>query len=500
MIRQKAQVYRGSQARLRAAIDRYLKGGNLTVAIIGGSIAAGQGALDGRAFPAWMELILQKVLGNRVQVHNGAVPGTLSSYMSVCHNVHVPKHADIVLLDYTVNDQDQPIGPVMDNPVRRPFERLLRKLMYYPNKPAVIMVHSYIWHKLAPFAGVYWTSCERDFHDLATYYRLQEVSVKASAWKLMKAGVEGFQVHRTRGDHAGRLQPGVDATLKGKVFYWDIIHPDGMTGHRFMGEIAAQAVLDGVASVKASPLTPEELAEIDDIPPPMMPNNWESKADKCFIGPHFQVTVVSSVGWTWKDEGKDPKRPKLGYISELPGSVLKISVNTTSPTGNKALPVTIEVAYLRSYVNMGQASVVCESGCTCTESKIDGHHTDKTSQLFLHEWKASQSDHCIVAITVLPLSSSGKHKIKVAGIMISEEGGEEGVKNWAAVEMVHDTASSTAGKGQFSVSAYTAGHRRRSLLWDQAAAHEQGQGVRVGVGMQADGEAAPAQAPQQEVV
>lgn len=41
------------------------------------------------------------------QVHNGAVPGTLSSYMSVCHNVHVPKDADIIFVEYSINDDWQ---------------------------------------------------------------------------------------------------------------------------------------------------------------------------------------------------------------------------------------------------------------------------------------------------------------------------------------------------------------------------------------------------------
>jgi DNA polymerase alpha subunit B len=47
-------------------------------------------------------------------------------------------------------------------------------------------------------------------------------------------------VNRTRADHNGKIQLAIDDTLKGKVFYWDIIHPDGQTGHKFMGEIAAQ--------------------------------------------------------------------------------------------------------------------------------------------------------------------------------------------------------------------------------------------------------------------
>ena len=50
---------------------------------------------------------------------------------AVCHNVHVPKEADIIVLDYSIND-DYNTMPAMDNNVRRPYERMLRKLLNYP--------------------------------------------------------------------------------------------------------------------------------------------------------------------------------------------------------------------------------------------------------------------------------------------------------------------------------------------------------------------------------
>ena len=31
---------------------------------------------------------------------NGAVPGTVSSYLSVCLKMHIPKDADIVFVEY----------------------------------------------------------------------------------------------------------------------------------------------------------------------------------------------------------------------------------------------------------------------------------------------------------------------------------------------------------------------------------------------------------------
>lgn len=47
-----------------------------------------------------------------------------------------------------------------------------------------------------------------------------------------------------------QLSDGSDSELKGKVFYFDIVHPDGNTGHRVMGELGAQLVLDAWAQVR----------------------------------------------------------------------------------------------------------------------------------------------------------------------------------------------------------------------------------------------------------
>ena len=47
-----------------------------------------------------------------------------------------------------------------------------------------------------------------------------------------------------------------------------------------------------------------------------------------------------------------------------------------------------------------------------------------------------------MTVTILPETSSGGHKIKIAGIMVSEEGGSEGLKNNMAIDMVMEGMSS----------------------------------------------------------
>ena len=53
----------------------------------------------------------------------------------------------------------------------------------------------------------------------------------------------------------------------------------------------------------------------------------------------------------------------------------------------------------------------------------------------------TQSDQCLFSIEVLGETNSGKHKVKIAAVIISEEGGEGGLKNWAAVQMVMEGAN-----------------------------------------------------------
>jgi len=72
--------------------------------------------------------------------------------------------------------------------------------------------------------GIFWSSAEREYQELAWYYHLPTVSVKAAAFEDMLRGKEGFEVERPREtDEQG---------LRGRAFYYDYIHPDGHTGHK----------------------------------------------------------------------------------------------------------------------------------------------------------------------------------------------------------------------------------------------------------------------------
>jgi len=76
---------------------------------------------------------------------------------------------------------------------RRPLERLLRKLLAMPTQ-LLVLLHSHAWLEVDLGQGVFFNNAERDFSELALYYGLPSVSVKACCYEAMRHAVPGFQV------------------------------------------------------------------------------------------------------------------------------------------------------------------------------------------------------------------------------------------------------------------------------------------------------------------
>ncbi|KAL6752501.1 hypothetical protein V8C86DRAFT_2753172 [Haematococcus lacustris] len=475
--RQMGVDYRGDMGRLRNAFARYQATGNLSVVVVGGSISAGAGAVDTHSWVEYLEdwlalhfnatrdLWRSRHKAGPVHLLNSAVPGTYSSYMSVCYNVHVPKTADIIIVEYSLNDAETLSETPFDNSVRRPFERLLRKLLSYPNKPAVLLLNAYTWFDLGQSSsrnGLYYTGSDREFHELATYYQLPTVGVKNACWRSMAAGVPGFNVSRTRGDVNGATEaPEIDAQLKGNVFYWDVVHPEGHTGHRAMADLAVHLLADAARAVtkhRHYNRTADLARAAAPLPPPMIPGNWESTTDKCFIGDMLQAAVLppptpaaANTAFQWLNDQPPHKRAKWGLVATQPGATIEFKIDTSTPAKSNVEAAelqdyaTVEVAHLRSYQGMGQASLECVSGCSCKAAPLNGHHSTHTSLVALHEVVVSQSRECVLRVTVLPDTSDpgGGHKVKITGLMISDESGVEssrvtGLQAFSALGYVAD--------------------------------------------------------------
>eukprot|EP00798_Chlamydomonas_sp_ICE-L_P027686 gene27686-7327_t len=276
-------TYHGSETRLRAAMDRYMnKGANLSVAFMGGSITVGFGNNEGLTYPEWAELVVRKAFGSdqdRIKFSNLGLRGTTSALMASCHGVYADPETDIFFLT-----QRQIFYSW------QAFERLVRKLLNYKNRPAVIVNHFLRYAQNTPrddppeqkiariatetanaaisstlankaiikangglippvenlvplpnwtsYGGYSEANAERDYMEYAWYYKLPAISTKAASYLLSQQG-----------------------------------HPEGQSGYRTMGELAAQVMLDAAASVTATPFTEDESRTLmDPLPPPMVPH------------------------------------------------------------------------------------------------------------------------------------------------------------------------------------------------------------------------------------
>ena len=100
----------GSLSRLQKVMMKLKEGLPVRVVTIGGSVTAGlHGVGDGLPWPQYLFDFLQNAYPDNQSFlgTNAAVPGTISSYMAACVNIHVPNTTNLLLVEYSVNDVHQ---------------------------------------------------------------------------------------------------------------------------------------------------------------------------------------------------------------------------------------------------------------------------------------------------------------------------------------------------------------------------------------------------------
>jgi hypothetical protein len=78
------------------------------------------------------------------------------------------------------------------------------------------------------------------------------------------------------------------------------------------------------------------------------------------------------------------------------------------------------IGYLKGPRMMGRARISCVSGCSCSPLTVDGWHAHPHMRLATAKLHVTQSPECLVEVQVLPQSSSGHHKFKVTGVLVSQ--------------------------------------------------------------------------------
>ncbi|KAK9861685.1 hypothetical protein WJX84_001496 [Apatococcus fuscideae] len=303
----------GSRARLDRALQKLREGKPVGVGISGGSITIGTGTKifneDGffGRIVSWINATYPHPDHTFV---NGGMGGSTSGYMAQCIERYLPSLSDmdIIFLEFDLQDPYVPLIP-LDNPVRRGYEQMLRKLLSQPQAPAVVEIH--FWAPNSPHVppgsskGVsFYHNSQAELDTLAAYYRVPALSLRNAIYDKTFQGLPGFR-------------PG--------DFMCDAIHPNFL-GHRYLADLAISLMQDRLARLVLTDPA-EDRFEDPEMLPPMFLGNDAGKSH-CMTGSDFQGRVLQHEGWEWINEGKNG-RQKWGFVTTTPGNFMEILIDTT---------------------------------------------------------------------------------------------------------------------------------------------------------------------------
>jgi len=398
-------VYLGSNHRLRAALARALSGKPVRIGVVGGSISYGHGATQ-KGRTDWVS-VFQKYLATafrNVTLRNGCIPGTPSAYMVVCLDMSVDPDVDVVFSEYILNDGRH--DSISNNPKTREYERLVRRVLGLPSRPAMVMMQVYSHGNAFPKTDIEW----KPFHDgledvygsLAQYYDVQWLSFRGATYRLAAFNQDpAFAFNK----------------IMGEV---DHIHPSDL-GHKIMADLAVWLVQQTAMDLLLRPPGHSDSMQLTEaLPEPMYPGNIVPSSTMCVHYDALQQLMQNSRGFEFIAEGAKRKK---GYVGLTPGNSITFKVDTNRG-GTPDMRVTMQVGHLKSYEHMGVALAECTSGCNCEPKEIDSHHTLHLSQTYLATLKVSQHPACHVRLTILPKTSSGEHKFKITSLILSDVAGQ----------------------------------------------------------------------------
>lgn len=207
-------MHAGNNQRLKSAIDKALRGEDVTIAYIGGSITQGAGAkpihTECYAYQSYLSFKEQFGQGGGEHIHlvKAGVGGTPSELGVIRYERDILRDSavapDIVVVEFAVNDEG-------DETKGNCYESLCLKILSAANRPAVILLFSLFVDD--------WNLQER-LAPVGRHYNLPMVSVK-------NAVTGQFKLTKAEGNIISKRQ-----------FFYDIYHPTN-DGHRVMADCLA---------------------------------------------------------------------------------------------------------------------------------------------------------------------------------------------------------------------------------------------------------------------
>lgn len=452
----KSIVSYGDPVRLQCLASKLLSNRPVKVNILGGSVSFGTTFTTSRSRSLFHWKVYQWLNatfpGPMHEHFSGAVPASGPSYMEHCVHWHVIEGADLVLVEYAVNfDED------LDEDARS-FERMIRKLLRMKGQPTVVIVntmelipplssgvkrglhfsaeagekhwidgYSEGWANWEDLSFEYRARAEDKINAVAQYYGVPCISLRNAIFPLLKANSTRFPLKKVFHDrhHPGAWGHSLLAQSVVELLRETVADADTwqQRGRDVCAEAAAEWEGGRDALTQVTPLLSED--ELPDI-------GMCTKADGLQA-----ITLPSGTkGFEYLVEGQDAKM-KPGMIGSKAGDTLQLCVDVSRL--DEGDDFVIILGHLISYAHMGVVRVDCVGGCECTGDELDSHVKDGHLSVFkartYHSKRvksnitAARSSSglalgvapcgCALQITILEKTNSGEHKFKVLSLMTS---------------------------------------------------------------------------------
>jgi hypothetical protein len=345
-------------------------GGNLTLAVLGGSFSAPMKdnwvAQAGHALRAWFPDLT-------VRVVNAAKGGSTPSYALACTEFLVPpEEADVVVVEYNPNTL---FSCHARTPAEAPkcveFEILLRKLQSWRRRPLLLLLQmSYPMPESYPNgpSTAFQYTAEEAMGTLAAYYGLPYVSLRDALWQSARAGVPGFTDADTR-------------NLEGPPGKQSLFHYKA-AGHTLAADALLYWLREGLALAArgggggGGGDGGDALSSDEHLPPPL----WRAAAEvpATLICGHSTfnesgssaLRVAAAPGWRLLAD--DPRRKKFGYVQHGRNTASALAFSWKPPRDVPGGATVVLLGYLKSYDSvMGAFDARCAGGCTCAPARVD---------------------------------------------------------------------------------------------------------------------------------
>lgn len=420
-------AYFGSLSQMRAVADKLLAGQPIRVVMLGGSVTnsaayAAQGLSYATRFFSFINTTWPNPGHSFV---NWGQPSANSAWFAPCVDTLVGKEADLVVVEFAVNDKQ---AAERASPQRRTYEQLLRRLLGLPSRPAVVMLHHYSWHSAAgdgTLEGLFYGEPESTFQELARYYDLPSMSLRGAAWRQMYENMDGFKVGEVMHPNVkvrGVLLPQAPAGQAASYVYDDFVHPSPM-GHQLLAELLCAPLIRAEWEAQLGLAVGERRdPRLATLPPPMIPNQQDSQVF-CALQEAFPSAVAAqSDGFVYQPDNIEAgsfREQMWGFSASQPGDSLTLQVNTQSglAAGNTGQAQVIILFQKGNPDVMGAADVACISGCTCQPARLDATWPARVKMIAAFELLTSMNARCRIQLTVAP--DSANRTVMLAGVVVN---------------------------------------------------------------------------------